>query len=441
MEIKLTNFGKIKEANIQLNGLTLIAGLNDTGKSTVGKCLFALIKSINNYPKMYEQIRMEYFYKEHLISLKMAFRDLHSNFFGKSQALNLSKNKLFERFLFSFGFEKLTEKEIKLILKEIIMFCRQNNYKSTDAVERKALEAEKYLNVIYSNNQKITEICKRIFSDLFIGTINNSLHQEDETSVLYDTILEMKIKNNNIAIIGNPKLDLRFFNDAIFIDNPIILDDNYIIQDISNSNDFFKYEMIFDNSVSFTKDAKIKIAEAKKRLSKENYYSNLLYAFDDIFDKAKFKYNNLKNKLEYTVTDTAQPLSISNIAMGSKSFGLLYILLKSGVLQKDSLIILDEPENHLHPEWQIKYAEIICKMVADGFYVLLTSHSPYFIQALRKYSQKENILDSKTNFYFAEKTNEENYSIISNVKDKVGNINTEKIFKSLYKPFETLDNE
>ncbi len=49
MEILLEHFGKIKKSIIKLDGLSLIAGQNDTGKSTVGKCLFALIKSIYNY--------------------------------------------------------------------------------------------------------------------------------------------------------------------------------------------------------------------------------------------------------------------------------------------------------------------------------------------------------------------------------------------------------
>jgi predicted ATPase len=41
MELKLNNIGIIKNANITLDGLTVIAGENDTGKSTVGKVLYS----------------------------------------------------------------------------------------------------------------------------------------------------------------------------------------------------------------------------------------------------------------------------------------------------------------------------------------------------------------------------------------------------------------
>ena len=48
MQITLKNVNKIKEGTINLNGLTVIAGVNDSGKSTVGKMLFALTKAIYN---------------------------------------------------------------------------------------------------------------------------------------------------------------------------------------------------------------------------------------------------------------------------------------------------------------------------------------------------------------------------------------------------------
>ncbi|MDQ7086087.1 MAG: hypothetical protein Q9M36_14765 [Sulfurovum sp.] len=47
MTLQLKNIGMIKEANVKIDGLTVIAGENDTGKSTVGKMLFSIIKSDN----------------------------------------------------------------------------------------------------------------------------------------------------------------------------------------------------------------------------------------------------------------------------------------------------------------------------------------------------------------------------------------------------------
>ncbi len=40
VSIEIKNIGKIEQANIALNGLTIISGENNTGKSTIGKQSF-----------------------------------------------------------------------------------------------------------------------------------------------------------------------------------------------------------------------------------------------------------------------------------------------------------------------------------------------------------------------------------------------------------------
>ncbi len=47
MEIIIKHIGILPKAKIILDGLTVIAGKNDTGKSTIGKLLFSIIKADN----------------------------------------------------------------------------------------------------------------------------------------------------------------------------------------------------------------------------------------------------------------------------------------------------------------------------------------------------------------------------------------------------------
>jgi len=56
MSIEIKKFGKIKEALIETNGLTVIAGHNDTGKSTIGKLLYSIIKSQISFPDLYDKL-------------------------------------------------------------------------------------------------------------------------------------------------------------------------------------------------------------------------------------------------------------------------------------------------------------------------------------------------------------------------------------------------
>lgn len=49
------------------------------------------------------------------------------------------------------------------------------------------------------------------------------------------------------------------------------------------------------------------------------------------------------------------------------------------VLRKKSVLILDEPEINLHPEWQTEYARIIVMLQKElELYVVITTHSPFF---------------------------------------------------------------
>lgn len=48
MELSIRNFAKIKEADIVIDGITVIAGENNTGKSTVGKILFSMFNALLN---------------------------------------------------------------------------------------------------------------------------------------------------------------------------------------------------------------------------------------------------------------------------------------------------------------------------------------------------------------------------------------------------------
>ena len=48
MELNIKNFARIKEASIKLEGITVITGENNTGKSTIGKILFASLNSLND---------------------------------------------------------------------------------------------------------------------------------------------------------------------------------------------------------------------------------------------------------------------------------------------------------------------------------------------------------------------------------------------------------
>ena len=58
MRLKIKNLAKIIDANICIDGITVIAGDNNTGKSTIGKTLDALFNSTVNIENKMENARI-----------------------------------------------------------------------------------------------------------------------------------------------------------------------------------------------------------------------------------------------------------------------------------------------------------------------------------------------------------------------------------------------
>ena len=109
------------------------------------------------------------------------------------------------------------------------------------------------------------------------------------------------------------------------------------------------------------------------------------------------------------------------------------MLLEKGSLKDKDVLILDEPEIHLHPQWQIYYAELIVLLQKQfDLTIIITTHSPYFIDAIEVFSAKHNVSD-RVNYYLSDIS--EDYSV--EVKDVTNSI--ELIYKKLAEPMQYLE--
>jgi predicted ATPase len=101
-----------------------------------------------------------------------------------------------------------------------------------------------------------------------------------------------------------------------------------------------------------------------------------------------------------------QIFNLLDVATGIKSFSILQLLLKNGSINEKTLMIIDEPESHLHPQWIIEYARIVVLLNKQlGVKFFLATHNPDMVSAIRYISEKEGTLE-KVNFYLAEQSDE-----------------------------------
>lgn len=119
----------------------------------------------------------------------------------------------------------------------------------------------------------------------------------------------------------------------------------------------------------------------------------------------EYEENVLKNEFKYNRVDK-QVFNLLDVATGIKAFSILQLLLKNNLLNDKTLLIIDEPESNLHPQWIIEYARIIVMLNKNlGINFFLTSHNPDMVSAIRYISEKQEILEN-VNFYLAEKAND-----------------------------------
>ena len=126
------------------------------------------------------------------------------------------------------------------------------------------------------------------------------------------------------------------------------------------------------------------------------------------------------------------PTEISNLSSGLKSFVLIKYLLENEVIKEKDVLILDEPEIHLHPEWQIKYAEII--VLLQKFFnlsIVVTTHSRDFFEALELFSKKYSIID-RCKIYLSVNCNQE-LTFVDLQNDYA------EVYRQLIKPSDILD--
>ena len=409
MKLSIKNVGKLKEADVEINGITVITGENDTGKSTVGKVLWSVFngfyeidekvynEKVSELEKIIDEIIKENVYKNLSTDYNSFFEIFNST--GKKIAIEFLKEN-----------KDYSEDEIKIII---------NNYKKDLKIENISNFVQEINDTLKISDEEIIKvIVSRVMNKEFHNQIN-AIFSKEKMNIgeinlkIKEKEIELKIENNEISDVKNYFL---INKETMYIDNPFILD-SYDFDD-ENHQTHLATNVFSENESSVISEIKI-----KKKLN--NIYQKLNSVLSgEILENKNSKFVYRKN---------GEDIDLKNLSTGLKTFAIIKMLLQNGTLEENGTIILDEPEIHLHPEWQLKFAELIVLLQKEfGIHILLTTHSPYFVSAIEVFSEKYKIND-KCKYYVAE--NEGNSSII---KDITGNTNI--IFKKMARPFQDLEN-
>ncbi len=398
MKLRVSNFTRIKQAEIEIDGITVIAGENNTGKSTIGKILFSLFNSMNNLDEKIDGKRTEEIWN-------FNFKILRRSIFMHTNNHDVLDNQSSTKASIKRIADKLTEMLFQEVDNENIysMVCdllRMNNIlddelqieEIADKIIKLAISRIKSTNIVLAQ-----EIISRFFENIFNEQINCKCLQSKDLEALLE--LTIKDKKNTVSFMNNRcnnyKAQYSILHEAFYIDNPFIIDEidedrefdenkikEHILSKLSNNDGIM--DGIFDAVI------------AREKL-------------DDIYSILnKVVKGNISNNDGFgmEVENLSEPIKLSNLSTGLKSFVIIKMLLEKGILKEKDVLILDEPEIHLHPEWQILYAEIIVLLQKlFDLSIVVTTHSLNFLEAIEFFSEKHSI-DKKSRYYLAKSDGE-----------------------------------
>lgn len=418
MFLEIKGIGKIQDSTIEMNGITVIAGLNGTGKSTYGKVLYCMFNAFSNKKEAIRNARIDRIYRIIFQSIDECDSDMASN---------LSKKIINE--IENINNELSTKNDIQKIIINALSERSLLMSKKDNVILNNFIDDVKHF-IEISDNEIQKTIVNRYFKEEFDEIINHVNKPQSTGHVL----LNIQKKNISITIENNEctkfsdKIGIR--HNAIYIDTPFVMDELRIkgfIPFFMNSGHLTKHQENLRYRLRKEPSDKTIIDEAIIKQKIKNILSNIHSVI-----KGEFKKD--KGRLMFIEKGLKKPIPINNVSTGIKTFLIIKRLLELGEIKERDVLILDEPEIHLHPEWQLQFAELLILLQKEfDLTILLTTHSPYFLNALEIYGNKHNIKEKKMNFYLAE--NNEDTSSIRNVKN-----NLEIIYKQLAMPFQKLEN-
>lgn len=416
MKLSIRNVGKLKEADVEINGITVIAGENNTGKSTIGKVLFSIFQSLY---KLDDQIIRE---KRNTIKHNLELLYVHAtgSFFYNVEFKEIIDEILIEGLKY----------DIEILKNKILEFISNNSEKTKNEIPEEPVKRIFDLLKI-PKKSFVLAILNRNFSNEFNNQITN-IYTELVGNIklkIQDKESFLSIENNIIKEIKNE----HFLNtEIVYIDDPFILDDLTDELFVRNAIKNTDYNTIYNHKNYL----KYKLIQKKGSLVDEIILNSKLEKFylklNELFEGDIILSN--RGNYVYRRKNKGNELNLINLSAGLKSFAVLKMLFINNTLQENGTIILDEPEIHLHPEWQIKFAELIVLLQKEfKMHILLTTHSPYFLKAIQVYSKKYKI-SNKCKYYMSELDGEQ--AILVDKTNK-----TDDLFYKLAISFENLMNE
>ncbi len=409
------DYHAIKKAEITIDGITVLSGINGCGKSTLSRWLYYLINGANEFESyLFDDYQKKILY----LTERMLFAciDLKRASLQNKLQEKDSLDKLYDIVESLKSIKHYSKEQIEIAQSLFIQALYTTRNFLTEALTEDTPSARKsrslsYLhiqvhdkdthqaieNFIEKNSRWIDKLNNKFYQDMeqrpvqtFFESINNHFNLNGDSPSF------IQLKEDHVDIIEDNHISTLFnLRNAIYIDTPMAI--------TAGSTDNFFWEAL--RKMIIDEKDKEQPVETKKFLLRIKGLLNGEVALDkeDTFNEKKLHYVSNDNKIN---------IGLSEVATGFKTFSYLQRLLENGYLNNETLLMIDEPEAHLHPQWIVEFARLLVLLNKKlGLKIMIASHNPDMVAAIHDIARKEEVLED-TNFYVAQPENQDSHTYI-----------------------------
>lgn len=380
MKLRVDNFALIKHAEIDIDGITVIAGNNNSGKSTVGKILYSMFNALNNLDEKIREQREE--------QLTEAVR---YSFFEMAREKRLFNRFSMIAYIVRRVLDDIAEGEIGW---ESIYTSLGEKFdiELSDEIKDK-LQKEVEVVCTWPKERLLMDSLQSSFHGVFNGQINSLYQTEEKAKIelcIKDTLTSIAFQQNDIVHYAS---GISLTNKAIYYSSPLAIDfiGAWKFPDVPMRD---LCRLLINYGDAITDDQNL-FAQSMQQGKLEEVIKKI---------KSVIPGRLVRDSRNYALQlpNCREPINLKNLSTGIKAFMVLKMLIEANIIKRRDVVILDEPEIHLHPTWQLIYAELIVLLQKEfDLSVVITTHSNFFLDAIETYTKKYQTYD-KLHLYLSE---------------------------------------